>query len=216
MWSRMAVASLFLGDDALFLEHVEPASRKSQMARQLVGKMLSDDSAEIGLSITEIVLIGNMIRDAEMKETSVRNWLKRDAKALVGAPVHGRKYAIDQAVLLLMIEDMHGVLDLATVCQILENVFNQLDDRNDDLLSPKLFYQRYAQTFLQAADIQKETNLLDKEYNSAIYQAVQRTCYTLPEDVRKTSEQTLEVMVHAALANHFQYTARSLAERLEF
>ncbi|QOR67688.1 DUF1836 domain-containing protein [Cytobacillus suaedae] len=100
-----------------------------------------------GFSLNEIATIGNEIEFAGVTSTAVQNWVKRDVKQLIGSPLNGKKYSIDQAVMILIVEDLKMVLDFDSIRRVLSLVFNNLEDRHDDLIDPVSFYNGYAFIF---------------------------------------------------------------------
>ncbi|MEC1239022.1 DUF1836 domain-containing protein, partial [Bacillus paralicheniformis] len=99
---------------------------------------------EHGLSTNEIVELGNLCELTSLKSTAIQNWIKRDIKDLMGHPELGKKYSIDQAVILLIVRDLKSVYDFETIRPILTTVFNTITDRSDDVVSPLRFYEGYA------------------------------------------------------------------------
>src|SRR5690606_37876718 len=70
---------------------------------------------EKGLSLNEIVALGNQIEYTHISVTSVQNWVKRDIKDHIGTPRIGRKYSLDQAALLFIVEDLKTTLDFQSI-----------------------------------------------------------------------------------------------------
>lgn len=94
---------------------------------------------EHGLSTNEIVELGNLCELTSLKSTAIQNWIKRDIKDLMGHPELGKKYSIDQAVILLIVRDLKSVYDFETIRPILKMIFNTITDRSDDIVSPLRF-----------------------------------------------------------------------------
>lgn len=110
-------------------------------------KLLRADLQKIGFSINEIVALGNQIEFTHLSSTAVQNWVKRDVKDLIGSPQLGKKYSADQAAMLFIVEDLKATLDFDSIRKILALLFNDLDDRTDDLIGPIPFYSAYAAIF---------------------------------------------------------------------
>ncbi|MFJ5963669.1 DUF1836 domain-containing protein [Bacillus sp. NPDC093026] len=100
--------------------------------------------SEHGLSTNEIVELGNLCELTSLKSTAIQNWIKRDIKDMIGHPELGKKYSIDQVVLLLIVRDLKSVFDFDTIRMILSALFNTITDRSDDIISPMRFYEAYA------------------------------------------------------------------------
>ncbi|USY30370.1 DUF1836 domain-containing protein [Bacillus safensis] len=100
--------------------------------------------SEHGLSTNEIVELGNLCELTSLKSTAIQNWIKRDIKDMIGHPELGKKYSIDQVVILLIVRDLKSVFDFDTIRMILSALFNTITDRTDDIISPIRFYEAYA------------------------------------------------------------------------
>ncbi|MFS0654384.1 DUF1836 domain-containing protein [Bacillus sp. 179-C3.3 HS] len=100
--------------------------------------------AEHGLSTNEIVELGNLCELTSLKSTAIQNWIKRDIKDMIGHPELGKKYSIDQVVILLIVRDLKSVFDFDAIRTILTALFNSITDRTDDIISPIRFYEAYA------------------------------------------------------------------------
>lgn len=110
-------------------------------------QQIADQNKELGLSMSEIVELGNMLECSFYKETSLKNWVKREIKQFIGAPHVGKKYSIQQAALLYIVKDLKTILDFDLVRHVLALVFNNPMDRSDDHLSPADFFLQYAQMY---------------------------------------------------------------------
>ncbi len=110
-------------------------------------KLLKAEERAIGLSINEIVSLGNQIEYASFRSTAVQNWVKRDIKDWIGSPQHGKKYSIEQAAILFIVEDLKNTHDFESIRLLLKFAFNNPADRNDDLINPLIFYHAYASLF---------------------------------------------------------------------
>ncbi len=100
--------------------------------------------SEHGLSTNEIVELGNLCELTSLKSTAIQNWIKRDIKDMIGHPELGKKYSIDQVVILLIVRDLKSVFDFDAIRTILSALFNTITDRTDDIISPIRFYEAYA------------------------------------------------------------------------
>lgn len=100
--------------------------------------------SEHGLSTNEIVELGNLCELTSLKSTAIQNWIKRDIKDMIGHPELGKKYSIDQVVILLIVRDLKSVFDFDSIRMILSALFNTITDRTDDIISPIRFYEAYA------------------------------------------------------------------------
>jgi hypothetical protein len=110
-------------------------------------KIINIKKRPVGFSINEIVSLGNQIEFTNLSSTAVQNWVKRDVKELIGSPQLGKKYSVDQAAILLIVEDLKASLDFESIRKILTLVFNNPDDRTDDIINPIDFYGAYSAIF---------------------------------------------------------------------
>ncbi len=113
----------------------------------IVKKIMKAPKGEIGFSLNEIVSLGNQIEFTNFPQSTVQNWVKRDVKGLIGSPQLGKKYTIEQAAMLLIVEDLKATLDFESIRKILTLVFNNIDDRTDDIVNPTDLYAAYASIF---------------------------------------------------------------------
>ncbi|MFD2444882.1 DUF1836 domain-containing protein [Bacillus sp. CGMCC 1.16607] len=123
-------------------------------------KLIKGKSHTIGLSINEIVSLGNQIEFANLSSSAVQNWVKRDVKELIGSPRLGKKYTVEQAATLFIVEDLKASLDFDSIRKVLALIFNNPDDHSDDVIDPLDFYLAYATIFEK---IHHENNLKKQE-----------------------------------------------------
>jgi hypothetical protein len=100
-----------------------------------------------GLSLTEIVSLGNRIEYTHVSVTSVQNWVKRDFKTFLGSPQCGKKYSFEQAALLFIIEDLKMTLDFDSIRNLFQILFRTPEDDHDDLLRPTELLFAYSSLF---------------------------------------------------------------------
>ncbi|MDP4551824.1 DUF1836 domain-containing protein [Alkalihalobacillus macyae] len=127
----------------------------------IFGKLLKLGKEAFGLSINEIVSLGNQLEYASFRSTAVQNWVKRDIKDWIGSPQLGKKYSIEQAAILFIVEDLKNTHDFESIRLLLRYAFNNPADRNDDLIDPVIFYTAYAELF---EAIHSELNLSKNDF----------------------------------------------------
>ncbi|MGD6843702.1 DUF1836 domain-containing protein [Bacillus infantis] len=110
-------------------------------------KIMRQNSPVPGFSVNEIVSLGNQIEYTNLSSTAVQNWVKREMRELVGTPQAGKKYTIDQTAILFIVEDLKSALDFGSIRKILTLLFNNPEDRTDDVIDPINFYAGYAGIF---------------------------------------------------------------------
>ncbi|MGM7700282.1 DUF1836 domain-containing protein [Pseudalkalibacillus sp. Hm43] len=128
----------------------EDAAMKGMGESSLPGifeKIIKSSKKEIGFSINEIVSLGNQIEYSSFSTTAVQNWVKRDVRSLIGSPQQGKKYSLEQAAILFIVEDLKSTLDFVSIRNLLTLIFNNIEDRHDDLIDPIHFYHTYATIF---------------------------------------------------------------------
>jgi hypothetical protein len=110
-------------------------------------KILKSKKIEFGFSLNEIVSLANQIEYTTLSSSAVQNWVKRDIKELVGSPLLGKKYTVEQAATLLIVKDLKASLDFESIRKILTLVFNNPEDRSDDIIDPIDLYSAYSSVF---------------------------------------------------------------------
>lgn len=100
-----------------------------------------------GLSLAEIVLIGNQIEYTNFSITSVQNWVKRDFKEFFGSPKEGKKYSVEQAAMLLIIEDLKSNLDFESIRKLFQIIFRKQEHASNDLIAPVELLFAYSTLF---------------------------------------------------------------------
>ncbi|AJO17781.1 DUF1836 domain-containing protein [Bacillus paralicheniformis] len=169
---------------------------------------------EHGLSTNEIVELGNLCELTSLKSTAIQNWIKRDIKDLMGHPELGKKYSIDQAVILLIVRDLKSVYDFETIRPILTTVFNTITDRSDDVVSPLRFYEGYARVLDYVYRIKDYTLNESALEKIVIKQTGQlRGFYQdLADPEWNKVRDITAVTVLSVIASHIQATAHSMID----
>lgn len=109
-------------------------------------KIIKDGSVK-GFSLTEIASLGHLIEYSTLSVTAMQNWVKRDFKEYLGAPKEGKKYSVNQAALLFIIDDLKAALNFESIRQLFQLMFLKPDRDDDDLLEPAKLYFAYAGLF---------------------------------------------------------------------
>ncbi|KPL60341.1 DUF1836 domain-containing protein [Rossellomorea vietnamensis] len=115
----------------------------------ILQKILKPAKGEVGFSLKEIVSLGNLIEFTNFPQSTVQNWVKRDVRGLIGSPQLGKKYTTEQAAMLFIVEDLKATLDFGSIRKVLTLVFNNIEDRTDDIVNPTDLYLAYASVFDQ-------------------------------------------------------------------
>ncbi|CAM4238418.1 DUF1836 domain-containing protein [Paenibacillus typhae] len=100
-----------------------------------------------GLSLADIAALGKLIEYSTLSATAMQNWVKRDFKEYLGSPRLGRKYSVNQAALLFIIDDLKASLDFESIRQLFRILFLQPERDDDDLVEPAELYYGYAELF---------------------------------------------------------------------
>lgn len=100
-----------------------------------------------GLSLTDIVSLGNRIEYTNFSLTGAQNWVKRDFKEFLGSPRCGKKYSFEQAAMLFIIEDLKSCLDFESIRSLFQILFGKPDDDADDIIHPTDLYYTYSSLF---------------------------------------------------------------------
>ncbi|WP_028611256.1 DUF1836 domain-containing protein [Paenibacillus harenae] len=100
-----------------------------------------------GFSLHEIATLGQLIEYSNLSITSMQNWVKRDFKPFFESPKAGKKYSLNQAALLFIIDDLKSNLDFESIRRLFDIVFNKPEDDSDDLVGPIGLYASYTSMF---------------------------------------------------------------------
>ncbi|MEI7026590.1 DUF1836 domain-containing protein [Paenibacillus sp. y28] len=100
-----------------------------------------------GFSLQEIAALGQLIEYSNLSITSMQNWVKRDFKPYFDCPKLGKKYSLNQAALLYIINDLKSNLDFHSIGKLFEILFNKPETDHDDLIGPMELYASYSFMF---------------------------------------------------------------------
>lgn len=87
-----------------------------------------------GFSLGEIASLGHLIEYSTLTVTAMQNWVKRDFKEYLGSPKEGKKYSVNQAALLFIIDDLKSALNFESIRQLFQLMFLKPDRDDDDLI----------------------------------------------------------------------------------
>ncbi|MEA3321328.1 MAG: DUF1836 domain-containing protein [Bacillota bacterium] len=157
-WTRMYLAE--------FLRKLEQGTlsveKGQDMPKSFQNLSFKKGKEEVGLTMSDIVWLGNQLESAHYTEPALKNWVKREIKEYIGGPQVGRKYSIQQAALLFIVKDLKVLLDFEAIRKVLGSVFNNPVKREDDIISPLKFYQGYAclyEQLMQKTDLLTESSI---------------------------------------------------------
>ncbi|TLS38167.1 DUF1836 domain-containing protein [Pseudalkalibacillus caeni] len=183
-------------------------------------KLLKADRKNVGFSINEVVSLGNKLAFTNLTPTAVQNWVKRDVKELIGSPQRGKKYAVEQAAILLIVEDLKTVLDFESIRRLLKMLFNNPADRTDDLMDPIDFYLAYSTIFEKIDELMKMSGdnpdysfekLLERE--AAFYTA---GLPYLNTKMKKNIDNAIVIAILAVQTAYFQSLARNYSNTVSY
>lgn len=190
----------------------------SQGMPSILVKVLDSPIGNTGFSLNEIVSLGNQIEFTNFPQSTVQNWVKRDVRALIGSPLHGKKYTTTQAAMLFIVEDLKGSLDFESIRGVLTLVFNNIEDRHDDIINPIELYSAYASVFdrIHHHALPTATTAGDTSVNEAIDQFIQEECRSLLPAMQDVTEEDLTVVWHVLIvaamtvqSAYYQATAKN-------
>lgn len=118
----------------------------SMILPPVVEKLIKGNELK-GLSLHEIADLGQLIEYSNLSITSMQNWVKRDFKRYFDCPKAGKKYSLNQAALLFIIDDLKSNLDFESIRKLLEIVLNKPDDETADIRGPLELYASYTSMF---------------------------------------------------------------------
>jgi len=173
--------------------------------------MTKKADGEIGLTMSNIVWLGNQLETAVYSEPALKNWVKREIKVYIGAPQVGRKYSIEQAALLFIVKDLKVLLDFEEIRKVLGSIFNNPEDRTDDIISPVVFYKSYACLY---ENLMAQTEILSEEHIKEEVEAYleKESLYTQAE--RSKISRSLLVAVLAVRTRYLKSLAKQYVNSL--
>lgn len=179
---------------------------------------LNNNQGYVGLSINDIANLGEQIEYTSFSKTAVQNWVKRDAKDIIGKPAHGKKYSLEQAAIIFIVEDLKTTLDFESIRGLLQMIFNQPENRSDDIIDPLVFYKGYSSIFeelgsedyqiLFAHDKYKVIeNLVDEKVNDFISETVSH----LNDEHKLIVKHTMIIAIFSVRACYFHHLSKQYA-----
>lgn len=101
-----------------------------------------------GVSLQEAATLGARVEYSSLSITAMQNWVKRDFKPFFESPKAGKKYSLEQAALLYIIDDLKASLDFESIRQLFERLFGCVEEgRCRPLLGALEFYLAYSSIF---------------------------------------------------------------------
>lgn len=186
----------------------------------LLQKIINGGSVK-GLSLGEIATLGHLIEYSTLSATAMQNWVKRDFKEYLGSPREGKKYSVNQAALLFMIDDLKAALDFESIRQLFRLLFLAPERDDDDLVEPAQLYYGYAELFeeiksspvLQVQGIadrstqQEYSTKADRVLKASLESMMQRLSH-LSRSQRDTVRNMLMIAAISVQTSYFQALAR--------
>ncbi|MGM0751529.1 MAG: DUF1836 domain-containing protein [Bacillota bacterium] len=169
----------------------------------IVHKIIKPTKREIGFSLNEIVSLGNQIEFTNFPQSTVQNWVKRDVKELIGSPQLGKKYTIEQAAMLFIVEDLKATLDFESIRNILTLVFNNIEDRTDDIVNPTDLYAAYSSVFdkIHHHTLPTMKSSATGSVNELIDQFIKEECKGLLPSFEGVKEENLNIVLNVLIVS---------------
>ncbi|MHA7963803.1 DUF1836 domain-containing protein [Paenibacillus sp. CAU 1782] len=159
-----------------------------------------------GLSLHEIAELGQLAEYANPAATSLQNWVKRDFKDYFESPQAGKKYSLDQAALLLIIDDLKTNLDFESLRRLFCIVFLP-----GNFLAPLDIYAAYADIYEELKNDLASDRRTARRLENEIRRRAEASMPLLPEcsaDVREAIRNLLLLAVISVQSAFFQALAR--------
>ncbi|MFD1956409.1 DUF1836 domain-containing protein [Paenibacillus thailandensis] len=168
-----------------------------------------------GFSLQEIAALGRLIEYSSLSITAMQNWVKRDFKEYFDSPKVGKKYSINQAALLFIIDDLKGNLDFESIRKLFCIVFNKPEDESDDLICPVSLYEAYSALFekldanndqlMDTAGFVSDSRKQDFVTENVVLAAADQCAAKLPELTAKQREAVRNFLFIAAISIQTAY-----------
>ncbi|MGM0843390.1 MAG: DUF1836 domain-containing protein [Bacillota bacterium] len=164
-------------------------------------KFIKSENEDMCFSINEIVSLGNQIEFTNLSPSAVQNWVKRDVKELIGPPQIGRKYTVDQAAILFIVEDLKAALDFESIRKVLTLIFNKPEDRTDDMVNPVDLYSAYASVFDKIHHHTSPSFNGTASVNGSVYTFIQEECKTSMLGFTRVGKENQEIVLKVLIAS---------------
>ncbi|MFC7785208.1 DUF1836 domain-containing protein [Rossellomorea sp. GCM10028870] len=199
---------LMVLQDAWNISHNDEKSVESFISSDMppiVQKIIKPTKREIGFSLNEIVSLGNQIEFTNFPQSTVQNWVKRDVKELIGSPQFGKKYTIEQAAMLFIVEDLKATLDFESIRKVLTLVFNNIEDRTDDIVNPTDLYAAYSSVFdkIHHRSLPTMKGSATGSVNELIDQFIKEECKRLFPSFEGVKEENLNIVLNVLIVSVF-------------
>ncbi|MGZ9584397.1 DUF1836 domain-containing protein [Paenibacillus marinisediminis] len=170
-----------------------------------------------GFSLHEIADLGHLVEHSNLSITSIQNWVKRDFKDMFDSIKEGRKYSINQAALLYIIDDLKINLDFISIRKLFQALFfpQEPNHTSSEWIEPVQFYYTYTTMFEeldanhnqvsesagQASVTASQDSLLESEVQSY----ADRITQNMPYITKSQQKVVNNVLVIAALSVQTSY-----------
>lgn len=169
-----------------------------------------------GFSLHEIAELGQLAEYACPAATSLQNWVKRDFKDYFESPQAGKKYSLDQAALLLIIDDLKTNLDFESLRRLFYIVFLPGEGLDNDStcgrwLTPLDIYAAYADIYEELKNDLASDRRTARRLEIEIRRRAEAAVPVLPQcsaDVREAIRNMLLLAVISVQSAFFQAMAR--------
>lgn len=159
-----------------------------------------------GLSIGEIAALGHLIEYSTISVAAMQNWVKRDFKDYLGSPREGKKYSIDQAILLLMIDDLKATLDFESIRKLFDRLFLTACD-GGSLIEPAQLYFAYAELFEKSKRMGSDKSL-EELVIEACNEGIIKQLAALDKSQQEAVRNLLLIAVLSVQTSYYQSLAR--------
>ncbi len=228
-FSRKQMAQLLasLREDGIkpirpILDEIRDAADGGGTDPEIIQKLMKRiNRPEVGLSLNEIVTLGNLLEFTKLSHGAVQNWVKRDVRELVGSPLLGKKYTVEQAATLFIVEDLKHSLDFESIRSILQLVFNNPEDRSDDIIDPVDLFFAYSSLFERMQEAFKDGTDQGLGLNGTTREWIETEAAAFTgkyESISKSEQQAISTVITICLFSvqsaWFQYQAKMVTGEL--
>lgn len=172
----------------------------------ILQKIIKGDSMK-GFSLGEIASLGHLIEYSTITVTTMQNWVKRDFREYLGAPREGKKYSVNQAALLFIIDDLKSALSFERIRQLFQLMFLKPDQDDDDLMEPSKLYHVYAGLF-EEVKLYNEYSWNDENLLRGSIDKVISRLTDLTRSQRESVRNILLIATISVQTSYFQSLAR--------
>jgi DNA-binding transcriptional MerR regulator len=150
------------------------------------------------------IVLSQVANITGLEPYTIQNWVKR---GFLPPPQH-RRYSINQLCRILNINMLKSVLNMETVCRLMEYINGKLDEESDDIIDDARLYFLFVRLAARAKQLDDPST-----WNSAMEEALADYREPVP-GARERVDKALRIMMLAWIAARTHQAAEQLLQEL--